>query len=113
MKKKPGARVNAQVLVIAEEDEDLWNSDEYSSDEEEPETKAPAEHVGETSLHRIIYTGSRGNSLTEEEIMQIQLQRQSRTVNYDAGKKGGKCSVHIQNSSCMCNANAPFCDTRR
>lgn len=85
---KPGSKVNAKVLVISEEDEEMWNSDEFSSDEEDVKTKD--EHLGKGSLHRIIYKGSRGNSLTEEEVMQIQLQRQSRTVNFGVGKRKEK-----------------------
>lgn len=73
--------------MIADQDEELWGSGEETSDEEEVEEHiSEAQNVGSTSLQRIIYRSSRGNSLTEEEIMQIQLQRQSRTVNFGVGK---------------------------
>ncbi len=92
MEKQNGS-VPVRVLIIADEEVDLWgdeNSDEeFGGDEEKEEKKAGGEggDVGISSFHHMLHAGTRGNSMTEEDILSMQLQRQSRTVSFGVGKQ--------------------------
>lgn len=89
---KQNGSVPARVLVIADEEVDLWDEDSDEDlgggDDDAKNGKAgEAGDVGANSFHQMLLAGTRGNSMTEEDILGLQLQRQSRTVNFGVGKQ--------------------------